>query len=110
LREIILSPAICVDQGLVAITTLVDQTSRAQPLAGLFSKVQLTPPGAVSLYASNNGQYCFNYSCYENIDDFSKMKGAYAKYFGKAPPARATVAVSRFPRDVLIEISATGAK
>jgi 2-iminobutanoate/2-iminopropanoate deaminase len=46
----------------------------------------------------------------KNIDDFSKMNTTYAKYFGDAPPARATVEASRLPRDVLIEISAIAAK
>jgi 2-iminobutanoate/2-iminopropanoate deaminase len=46
----------------------------------------------------------------KNIDDFSKMNTTYAKYFGDAPPARATIEASRLPRDVLIEISAIAAK
>lgn len=46
----------------------------------------------------------------KNVDDFSKMNITYGKYFGDAPPARATVEVSRLPRDVLIEISAVAAK
>ncbi|GAC1422603.1 MAG: hypothetical protein NVSMB6_24030 [Burkholderiaceae bacterium] len=46
----------------------------------------------------------------KNIDDFSNLNTTYAKYFGDAPPARATLEVSRLPRDVLIEISAIGAK
>jgi 2-iminobutanoate/2-iminopropanoate deaminase len=33
------------------------------------------------------------------------MNAVYGKYFsGDAPPARATVAVSELPRDVLVEI------
>jgi 2-iminobutanoate/2-iminopropanoate deaminase len=46
----------------------------------------------------------------KNIDDFSRMNTTYAKYFGDAPPARATIEASRLPRDVLIEISAIAAK
>ena len=39
------------------------------------------------------------------MKDFAAMNAVYAKYFaGDAPPARATVAVSELPRDVLVEI------
>jgi 2-iminobutanoate/2-iminopropanoate deaminase len=34
------------------------------------------------------------------------MNGMYAMFFKNAPPARATVEVTRLPRDVQIEISA----
>jgi 2-iminobutanoate/2-iminopropanoate deaminase len=40
----------------------------------------------------------------KNMDDFSAMNAVYAKYFSSAPPARATVEVSRLPKDVLVEI------
>lgn len=39
------------------------------------------------------------------MKDFAAMNAVYGKYFaGDAPPARATVAVSELPRDVLVEI------
>lgn len=41
----------------------------------------------------------------KNIDEFSQMNAVYGKYFGEAPPARATVEVSRLPRNIAIEIS-----
>ncbi len=41
-----------------------------------------------------------------NLDEFSKMNDTYAKFFKNAPPARATVQVSRLPRDVKVEIAA----
>ncbi len=41
-----------------------------------------------------------------DLDDFSAMNEVYATFFGDAPPARATVEVSRLPRDVAVEISA----
>ena len=46
----------------------------------------------------------------KNIDEFSRMNAVYGKYFGEAPPARATVEVSRLPRNILIEISAIAVK
>ena len=46
----------------------------------------------------------------KNIDEFSRMNAVYGKYFGEAPPARATVEVSRLPRNILIEVSAIAVK
>jgi 2-iminobutanoate/2-iminopropanoate deaminase len=41
----------------------------------------------------------------KSMKDFAAMNAVYGKYFaGDAPPARATVAVSELPRDVLVEI------
>jgi len=41
----------------------------------------------------------------KSMQDFAAMNAVYGKYFsGDAPPARATVAVSGLPRDVLVEI------
>ena len=41
----------------------------------------------------------------KTMKDFGAMNTVYAKYFtGDVPPARATVAVSELPRDVLVEI------
>lgn len=41
-----------------------------------------------------------------NLDDFSRMNQVYGNYMGEARPARATVQVSRLPREVLVEIEA----
>lgn len=41
-----------------------------------------------------------------DLDNFGAMNGVYDSFFGDAPPARATVEVSRLPRDVAVEISA----
>ena len=39
------------------------------------------------------------------MKDFAAMNAVYGRHFGgEAPPARATVAVSELPRDVLVEI------
>ncbi len=45
-----------------------------------------------------------------DLDDFPAMNAIYADYFPVDPPSRATVEVSRLPRDVLIEISAIAAR
>jgi 2-iminobutanoate/2-iminopropanoate deaminase len=39
-----------------------------------------------------------------DLGDFGKMNEVYAQFFGEKPPARATVQVSRLPRDVSVEI------
>jgi 2-iminobutanoate/2-iminopropanoate deaminase len=45
-------------------------------------------------------------TCYlKNLDDWQKVNAVYATYFPENPPARATVEVTRLPRDVLVEIS-----
>ena len=41
-----------------------------------------------------------------NMDDFAAVNEVYAAVFGKNPPARACVEVSRLPKDALIEIEA----
>lgn len=40
----------------------------------------------------------------KDMNDFAEMNAAYGEFFGSAPPARATVEVSRLPRDVAVEI------
>ena len=40
----------------------------------------------------------------KDLTEFGKMNEVYGKFFGEKPPARATVEVSRLPRDVAIEI------
>ncbi len=39
-----------------------------------------------------------------DMDDFPAMNDVYATYFSDPPPARATVEVSRLPKDVRVEI------
>lgn len=46
----------------------------------------------------------------KDLKDFVAMNAVYATFFREKPPARATVEVSRLPRDVLVEISAVAAK
>jgi 2-iminobutanoate/2-iminopropanoate deaminase len=42
----------------------------------------------------------------KSFDDFAGMNEVYAKHIGGAPPARATVEVSKLPSDALVEIEA----
>jgi 2-iminobutanoate/2-iminopropanoate deaminase len=40
----------------------------------------------------------------KSMSDFAAMNEVYGRYFTQAAPARATVEVSRLPKDVLVEI------
>jgi 2-iminobutanoate/2-iminopropanoate deaminase len=42
----------------------------------------------------------------KDVDDFAKMNAVYGTFFKDKPPARATVEVSRLPKDALVEITA----
>lgn len=42
----------------------------------------------------------------KNMGDFETMNTVYAEFFTAVKPARATVEVSRLPKDVLVEIEA----
>ena len=44
----------------------------------------------------------------KDMNDFPKVNEIYAEVFGEHKPARATVEVSRLPKDVLIEIECVG--
>jgi 2-iminobutanoate/2-iminopropanoate deaminase len=41
--------------------------------------------------------------------EFAQMNEVYGRYFPESPPARATVEVSRLPRDVRVEIDCIAA-
>lgn len=41
-----------------------------------------------------------------DMNDFTAMNEVYGKFFGEAPPARATVQAARLPRDAKVEIEA----
>ena len=41
-----------------------------------------------------------------DLTEFARMNEVYARFFADKPPARATVEVSRLPRDVQVEIDA----
>ena len=40
----------------------------------------------------------------KDMKDFAEMNSAYSEFFTSAPPARATVEVSRLPKDASVEI------
>ncbi len=44
-----------------------------------------------------------------DLTEFTRMNEVYARFFADKPPARATVEVSRLPRDVQVEIDAIAA-
>ena len=46
----------------------------------------------------------------KDLNEFSRMNAVYGTYFKEKPPARATVEVTRLPRDVKIEIAAMAVK
>ena len=41
-----------------------------------------------------------------DMNEFTAMNEVYGKFFGDAPPARATVQAARLPRDAKVEIEA----
>lgn len=45
-----------------------------------------------------------------NMDNYDAMNRVYAQYFGKTPPARATLGVHRMPTDTPIEINAVAVR
>jgi 2-iminobutanoate/2-iminopropanoate deaminase len=45
----------------------------------------------------------------KNMGEFGAMNEVYGRFFPSNPPARATVEVSRLPKDVLVEIDAVAA-
>ena len=50
-------------------------------------------------------------NCYlTNMDDFAKFNAVYAKYFPSAPPARATVGISRLAKDAVVEVAVIAVK
>lgn len=42
----------------------------------------------------------------KDLNDFSSINDVYGRFFPESPPARATVEVSRLPKDALVEIEA----
>jgi 2-iminobutanoate/2-iminopropanoate deaminase len=53
---------------------------------------------------SNLGQVVKSTVYLKNMSEFAAMNEVYGRFFKTAPPARATVEVSRLPKDVLVEI------
>jgi 2-iminobutanoate/2-iminopropanoate deaminase len=68
-------------------------------LSAILAAVGCTPNDAVS---------CTVYV--KDMNDFAAMNEVYATFFNEAPPSRATVEVSRLPKDALVEISCIAVK
>jgi len=65
---------------------------------------------AVLHAAGGNFEHVVKTTIYlKDMNDFGSVNEVYAGYFEAAPPARATVQVSRLPKDVLVEIDAVAA-
>jgi len=76
-------------------TTIEDQTRQVmENLRGVLESHRLTFANVVSVTVY-----------LKEINDFRGMNSAYESYFRGALPARSVVAVSRLPRDALVEIS-----
>lgn len=61
----------------------------------------------VLLAADVNFSQVVKFTIYlKNMDDFQKVNEIYGRYLKKPYPARATIEVSRLPKDVLLEIDA----
>lgn len=45
-----------------------------------------------------------------HMEDFAKMNGIYAEFFGEHKPARSTVAVKTLPKNALVEIECIALK
>lgn len=45
-----------------------------------------------------------------HMEDFAKMNGVYAEFFGEHKPARSTVAVKTLPKNALVEIECIALK
>jgi 2-iminobutanoate/2-iminopropanoate deaminase len=76
-------------------TTIEEQTRQVmENLRGVLESHRLTFANVVSVTVY-----------LKEINDFRGMNSAYESYFRGALPARSVVAVSRLPRDALVEIS-----
>ena len=79
--------------------TLRDPVKRAEFLVGL---------GGIHLDSSDpeRGAPKMDAVFLADMNDFPKVNEVYGRFFTSEPPARATVQVSRLPRDVKVEIEA----
>jgi len=94
---VFISGQIALDMGTSQIrgTTIEDQTRQVmENLRGVLESHRLTFANVVSVTVY-----------LKEINDFRGMNSAYESYFRGALPARSVVAVSRLPRDALVEIS-----
>jgi 2-iminobutanoate/2-iminopropanoate deaminase len=58
----------------------------------------------LSAAGSSLGQVLKTTVFLKDMNSFTEMNSVYGEFFKETPPARATVEVSRLPKDVLVEI------
>jgi 2-iminobutanoate/2-iminopropanoate deaminase len=82
------------------------QTQQIVPgdIAQQTARVMENLKGIVEAAGSSMGQVVKTSVFLADMNDFAAMNEVYGRYFASAPPARATVQVSRLPKDVRVEI------
>lgn len=82
------------------------QTQQIVPgdIAQQTTRVMENLKGIVEAAGSSMGQVVKTSVFLADMNDFAAMNEVYGRYFASAPPARATVQVSRLPKDVRVEI------
>ncbi len=82
------------------------QTQQVVPgdIAQQTTRVMENLKGIVDAAGSSMGQVVKTSVFLADMNDFAAMNEVYGRYFASAPPARATVQVSRLPKDVRVEI------
>jgi 2-iminobutanoate/2-iminopropanoate deaminase len=118
-RKIVASPDAPEAIGPYSQAILVDRTLYASGQIGLDPKTGKLVPGGVGAQTEQVLRHLAAVLAAEgmtmeevvqaqvyltNLDDFAAMNEIYGRWF-KFPPARATVQVSRLPRDAIVEIS-----
>lgn len=88
-----------------ATMTLVSEDVEAQ------TKQSLENIGAILKEAGYDFKDVVSATVYiKDMNDFTKVNGAYDKYLGEVKPARACVEVARLPKDVKVEIGVIAVK
>jgi len=82
------------------------QTQQIVPgdIAQQTARVMENLKGIVEAAGSSMGQVVKTSVFLADMNDFAAMNEVYGRYFASTPPARATVQVSRLPKDVRVEI------
>lgn len=82
------------------------QTQQIVPgdIAQQTTRVMENLKGIVEAAGSSMGHVVKTSVFLADMNDFAAMNEVYGRYFASAPPARATVQVSRLPKDVRVEI------
>jgi 2-iminobutanoate/2-iminopropanoate deaminase len=82
------------------------QTQQIVPgdIAQQTARVMENLKGIVEAAGSSMGEVVKTSVFLADMNDFAAMNEVYGRYFASSPPARATVQVSRLPKDVRLEI------